>query len=74
MGPGGWELDDDALLHLLTAGVDVGGGRGCSLTDADVAAAGRAAFCWRTVDDELHRLLHPVTAGARTSTVRSRED
>jgi hypothetical protein len=74
MGPGGWELDDDAVLQLLRAGVDVGGGGGCSLTDADVAAAGRAAFTWRTVDDELHRLLDPVTAGGRPSTLRSRED
>jgi hypothetical protein len=74
MGADGWELDDDALLRLLRTAVDVGGGGGCSLTDADVAAAGRAAFTWRTVDDELHRLLDPVTAGARTSTVRSRVD
>lgn len=71
MGPGGCELDDDALLQVLTAGVS--GGGACSLTAADVAAAGRAAFTWRTVDDELQRLLNPVTAGARTSTVRSRE-
>jgi hypothetical protein len=73
MGRGGWDPDGDALLRLVeAAGTD--DGTTCSLTEQDVAAAGRAAFVWRTVDAELRHLLDPVTTGARTSTERSRED
>ena len=50
MVTGGW-TDDDALLESLRAAV---GGQGDVVERS--AAAGRAAFAWRSIDDELAEL------------------
>lgn len=47
-----------ARLDGTAAGPGRVAGQG-RLTHADVVAAGRAAFCWRTVSEELVELLGP---------------
>jgi hypothetical protein len=63
------QRDERDLLRLLDDVLPRGGpGR------TAVVAAGRAAFCWRAVDDELEQVLVEGAAAAELSTVRPARD
>lgn len=69
-----WEGDDDELLEQLARVLSTAPAPAAPLDERNVVAAGRAAFCWRTVQAELDELLTPVASRVRPSTERARQD
>lgn len=61
--------DERELLRLLDEVLPRGGPE-----RADVVAAGRAAFCWQAVDDELEQVLVQATPSGEVSTLPGARD
>ena len=60
-----WDANDDRLMDELKAAVSEAG-----QVPADVVAAARAAFIWRTVDEELEFLTLTFDSAEETALVR----
>jgi hypothetical protein len=63
------QRDERELLRLLDDVLPRGGPQ-----RTDVVAAGRAAFCWHAVDDELEQVLTRSACAAEVSTVLPARD